>query len=207
MFYLDLFSKLEAHKVDYLLIGGLAVSLHGIERATMDIDITVAMQPENLSHLIACAKDLGLKPVAPVPLESLGNIELLKQWHSEKNMQAFAMRTDALAGVTLDVLLFTALNFADMHQRAVHFDIGNISIPVASIDDLIALKQAAGRAIDMSDIAHLQRLKTLWKLDNQSTLALTLLTAPTKWVMSVYALLGRLPQRNGWSGWRSWRIF
>jgi hypothetical protein len=161
MFYLDLFSKLEAYKVDYLFIGGLAVSLHGIERATMGIDITVAMRPENLRHLIDCAKDLGLKPVAPVPLESLSNIELLKQWHSEKNMQAFALRTDELAGVTLDVLLFTTLNFAEMYQRAVHFDVGNVRIPVVSIDDLIALKQAAGRAIDISDIAHLQKLKTL----------------------------------------------
>lgn len=127
----------------------------------MDIDITVAMRPENLRHLIDFAKDLGLKPVAPVPLESLSNIELLKQWHSEKNMQAFALRTDELAGVTLDVLLFTTLNFAYMYQRAVHFDVGNVRIPVVSIDDLIALKQAAGRAIDISDIAHLQKLKTL----------------------------------------------
>lgn len=161
MFYLDLFSKLEAYQVDYLLIGGLAVSLHGVERATMDIDITVDMQPDNLCHLVACAKDLGLKPVAPVPLESLNNIALLKQWHSEKNMQAFAMRTDELAGVTLDVLLFTAIDFEDMHQRAVYFEVGNVRIPVVSIDDLIGLKQAAGRAIDLSDIEHLQKIKDL----------------------------------------------
>jgi len=161
MFYLDLFSKLQAYQVDYLLIGGLAVSLHGVERATMDIDITVAMHPENLSHLVAFANDLDLKPVAPVPLESLNNLEQLKQWHSEKNMQAFAMRTDELAGVTLDVLLFTSIDFEDMHQRAVYFDVGNVSIPVASIDDLIGLKQAAGRAIDLSDIEHLQKIKDL----------------------------------------------
>jgi hypothetical protein len=105
MFYLDLFSKLASFNVDYLLIGGLAVSLHGVERATMDIDITVAMRPDNLTQLVACAKDLGLKPVAPVPLESLNNLELLKQWHSEKNMHAFAMRTDALAGVTLEICI------------------------------------------------------------------------------------------------------
>lgn len=47
MFYIDLFSALARHKVDYLLIGGLAVSLHGVERATMDVDITVAMSPVN----------------------------------------------------------------------------------------------------------------------------------------------------------------
>lgn len=161
MFYLDLFNKLAVYDVDYLLIGGLAVSLHGIERATMDIDITVAMRPDNMGHLVACAKDLGLKPVAPVPLDALNNIALLKQWHTEKNMQAFSMQTDELAGVTLDVLLFTAIDFEDMHQRAVYFDIGDVHIPVASIDDLIALKQAAGRAIDLSDITHLKKIKDL----------------------------------------------
>lgn len=42
MFYLDLFSALDRYQVDYVLIGGLAISLHGIERATMDIDVAVA---------------------------------------------------------------------------------------------------------------------------------------------------------------------
>ena len=56
MFYLDLFSALDRHHVDYVLIGGLAVSLHGVERATMDVDITVAMTPDNLAHLIETAR-------------------------------------------------------------------------------------------------------------------------------------------------------
>lgn len=161
MFYLDLFGKLQQFGVNYLLIGGLAVSLHGVERATMDIDITVAMQPENLDHLIACAESLELKPVAPVPLASLKNLALLQQWHREKNMQAFALRSDELAGVTLDVLLFPPVDFAEMRARAVRFEVGGITIPVAAIDDLIALKRAAGRPIDLSDIEHLQKLKAL----------------------------------------------
>ncbi len=145
MFYLDLFSKLDEFGVEYVLIGGLAVSLHGVERATMDIDISVALEPDNLSKLIACAECLNLKPVAPMPLSILNNIALLQAWHREKNMQAFALRTDELAGVTLDVLLFTAVDFNQMHQRAERFSIGAVSVPVASIDDLIALKRAAGR--------------------------------------------------------------
>lgn len=62
MFYVDLFSALDRHKVDYLLIGGLAVSLHGVERATMDVDITVAMNPDNLSALIETAKHSHCAP-------------------------------------------------------------------------------------------------------------------------------------------------
>lgn len=156
---MDLFNQLAQHQVQYLLISGLAISMHGIERATMDIDITIAMTPDNQDNVIAWAKASGLKPLLPVPLESLRNTALLKQWHQEKKLLAFALTTPEIAGVTIDILLFPALDFFEMQQRAVHFMIDETDIPVASIDDLISLKQAAGRAIDLSDIEHLRRLK------------------------------------------------
>lgn len=159
MFYLELFSALDRHKVDYLLIGGLAVSLHGVERATMDVDITVAMSPANLAALIETARELKLTPVLPVPLESLSNIELLREWHANRNLEAFALRTPELAGVTIDVLLFPPVDFAGMQQRAVEFDVAGTIIKVVSIDDLIAMKSAVGRPIDLSDVEHLQRIK------------------------------------------------
>lgn len=82
MFYLGLFRALDDHRVEYALIGGLAVALHGVERNTMDIDISVVMSPENLQHLIAAARELGLTPMLPVPLETLADIEHLKRLHS-----------------------------------------------------------------------------------------------------------------------------
>ena len=159
MFYIDLFSALARHKVDYLLIGGLAVSLHGVERATMDVDITVAMNPDNLASLIETANELKLSPVLPVPLEALGDLELLHQWHAERHLEAFALRTAELAGVTVDVLLFPPVEFTGMASRAAVFNVADTAIQVASIDDLIALKQAVGRPIDIADIEHLQRIK------------------------------------------------
>jgi hypothetical protein len=160
MFYLELFSALDRHNVDYLLIGGLAVSLHGVERATMDVDITVAMNPTNLAALIETAKDLKLTPVLPVPLESLSDIELLRTWQTQRHLEAFALRTPELAGVTIDVLLFPPVDFASMTARAVEFDVAGTAIKVVSVDDLIALKSAVGRPIDMSDIEHLRRIKS-----------------------------------------------
>jgi hypothetical protein len=160
MFYLDLFAALDRHKVDYLLIGGLAVSLHGVERSTMDVDITVAMNPDNLGALIDTAMELKLTPVLPVPLESLSNIELLREWHVQRRLEAFALRTPELAGVTIDVLLFPPVEFDGMSARAVEFEIAGTAIKVVSIDDLIALKSAVGRPIDISDVEHLQRIKS-----------------------------------------------
>jgi hypothetical protein len=161
MFYVDLFAALARHKVDYLLIGGLAVSLHGVERATMDVDITVAMTPNNLAHLVETARELKLAPVLPVPLTSLNDLKLLRQWHSERNFEAFALRTPDLSGVTVDVMLFPPVEFSGMAQRAAIFNVANTPICVAAIDDLIALKQAVGHPIDLSDIDHLQRIKQL----------------------------------------------
>lgn len=161
MFYIDLFSALARYQVQYLLIGGLAVSLHGVERATMDVDITVAMHAHNLAALIAMAKELELSPVLPVPLESLNDLEVLKAWHRQRNLAAFALRTPQISGVTIDILLFPPLNFAEMHQRAVSFNVAQVNVQVASIDDLIAMKRAVGRPIDLSDIQHLERIKAL----------------------------------------------
>lgn len=96
MFYLDLFSALN-RRVDYALIGGLAISLHGIERATMDIDVTVAMTPGNLSSLVDMARELGMTPVLPVPLEALSDLDQLAQWHRERNLEAFALRAPGRA--------------------------------------------------------------------------------------------------------------
>ena len=159
MFYLDLFATLHSNQVEYVLIGGLAVALHGIERNTMDIDVCIVISPDNLRRMIEAAKELNLSPVLPVPLETLSQIDTLRQWHQQRNLQAFALHTPDLAGVTLDLLLFPPVAPADMCQRAVRLDVSGITIQLASVDDLIALKQSVGRPIDLADIEHLKRLQ------------------------------------------------
>ena len=158
MFYLDLFATLHRHQVKYVLIGGLAVALHGIERNTMDIDLCIVITPDNLHNMIEAAKELNLSPVLPVPLETLNQIDTLEQWHQQRNLQAFALRTPDLTGVTLDLLLFPPVAPADMCQRAVHLNVSGVPIQLASVQDLIALKQSVGRPIDLTDIEHLKRL-------------------------------------------------
>jgi predicted nucleotidyltransferase len=59
----------------------------------------------------------------------------------------------------LDVLLFPAVEPQDMVQRAQRLDIAGVQVPLACTDDLIALKQSAGRPIDLADIEHLKRLQ------------------------------------------------
>lgn len=88
MLYLDLFRCLHEHHVRYLLVGGLAMNLHGVPRMTMDVDIVLALDDANLDSFIGCARKLGLKPQAPVPLESLKEPKQRKQWIEELHMIA-----------------------------------------------------------------------------------------------------------------------
>lgn len=159
MFYLELFSALERHQVEYTLIGGLAVALHGVERNTMDIDVALVLSPANVDRFLLAARDLGLTPVLPVPLETLRDIETLRDWHAHRHLQAFGLRAPGAAGVTLDVLLFPPVEPRALHERAMVLDVAGVPVRLATMDDLIALKQYAGRAIDLDDVAHLQRLK------------------------------------------------
>ena len=70
MLFADLFRALHADNVRYVLVGGLAGNLHGVDRSTFDIDLVLAMDDANLSHFVDMAKRLNLTPNIPVPMES-----------------------------------------------------------------------------------------------------------------------------------------
>lgn len=78
--------------IEYVLVGGLAVALHGYQRVTMDVDVVVAMNRENVQKLIDCAKAADMRPVIPVSIDSLAQPELLERWYNEKGMLAFGLR-------------------------------------------------------------------------------------------------------------------
>jgi hypothetical protein len=163
VFYLDLFSALHRHEVEYALIGGLAVALHGVERNTMDVDIALALSPGNVDRFLQAAQELNLTPVLPVPIATLRDTETLRDWRQRRHLQAFGLRAPGVAGVTLDVLLFPPIDPQTLHQRALLLDIAGVPVRVAAIDDLIVLKQHAGRPLDLDDVAHLQHIKAAKK--------------------------------------------
>ena len=98
---------------------------------------------------------------APCGVHEAGDPDTLRRWRRDKNMVAFGLRPGSGAGPTVDCLIDPVVPFATLAENAVAKSIGELRIPIASIDDLIALKRAAGRAIDMADIEALTRLKQL----------------------------------------------
>jgi len=131
MFYLDLFKTLQEERVDYVVVGGLAINLHGVERATMDVDLVLAMDDANLKRFLAAAQRLELKPSLPVRIESLCDAKQLDAWAREKHLIAFPLRPAKPSAPTVDVIVRPAVPFERMHRNRIEKDLGGASRPLA----------------------------------------------------------------------------
>lgn len=133
--------------------------MHGFQRATYDIDLALSMDERNLARFVDLAREYSLSPALPVPIDALKNESLLDQWHREKGMLAFALRESTPGGLVIDLLVKPEVPFADLLSRAMMVTLNGQKVPVASIEDLITMKHAAGRPKDQIDIIALEKIK------------------------------------------------
>src|SRR3970040_67861 len=136
----ELLQALSDGQVQYVLVGGLAVQLHGFLRSTFDIDLVLAMNDANLSRFIAVAKRHGLVPVIPVPIDSLRDSSQIDRWHREKGMLAFALREPQAGGSAVDVLVRSDVPYDMLKANAVAGGLFGRTVWRASIDDLVRMK-------------------------------------------------------------------
>lgn len=154
----ELLQSLADEPVQYVLVGGLAVQLHGFLRATFDIDLVLAMNDENLARFIAVAKRYQLAPGIPVPIDALTDADQIARWHREKGMLAFSLREPQVGGSVIDVLVRPEVSFDTLAAGAVPGVLFGRQVLIASIPDLLTMKRAANRPKDRLDIEALEKL-------------------------------------------------
>ena len=150
-----LLAHLTAHGVDFVVVGGIAATLHGSSRDTFDLDICPSMEPDNLDVLGKALVDLearlrGVDEDAP----------FVPDGRTLHGMQILTLDTTLGA---LDVLMRPdgSPPFGQLRRRARRMDIGRAAVAVASIADLLEMKRAAGRAKDQADVEELEALQRL----------------------------------------------
>lgn len=164
MLYKEILKRLQDEQFEYLVVGGLAVNLHGYSRITNDLDILILLSEENIGKFVRVIKSLNYKPKVPVELEDFISEDNRKKWIEEKNMKVFSVYNPKNELEHIDVLLVYSLNFKDVYQRKVVYKVQDTEIPTISIQDLIKLKKEAGRKIDELDINVLTRILELKEL-------------------------------------------
>jgi predicted nucleotidyltransferase len=146
--------------VRYLIVGGVAVVLHGYLRTTGDLDLVVQLETENLRRALGALKGLGFEPTAPVSMEAFADRATRESWMREKNMVVFSLWHPQRPGFQVDLFAAEPFDFAEVFSRAVRVPLEMTSATVISAPDLIALKRRAGRSQDLADIDALEKLGT-----------------------------------------------
>ncbi|MBM3274549.1 MAG: hypothetical protein FJZ00_05325 [Candidatus Sericytochromatia bacterium] len=157
--YETVFRGLAVSGVDYLVVGGVAVVLHGHLRFTADLDLVLSLDPENVATAVTAFAGMGFLPRAPVPLADFADATKRKEWTEERGMVVFSLWHPQMPGLEVDIFLDEPLPFSEAAVRSVRISMGEFAVPVVGIEDLIALKRAVGRPVDLADIERLEAIR------------------------------------------------
>jgi nucleotidyltransferase AbiEii toxin of type IV toxin-antitoxin system len=157
--YKDVFQALDVAKVRYLVAGGIALNLHQVLRATVDLDLIVQLDQENAAAFVKVMSALGYVPRVPVKAEDFADARKRTEWINEKNMMVFSFINPGNPMEIIDVFVREPIPFEEAYRRRKEVEAFGAKIPVLAIEDLIVLKELAGRPKDLYDVAQLKALK------------------------------------------------
>jgi len=132
---------LNAHQVEYLLIGGYAVGYHGYPRATVDMDIWIAINPGNADKIVAALKEFGFD------LPDLSPGLFLKEWQIIR-MGVPPVRIELATTIS-------GVNFSECYAQKVTDKVDGVQVNLISLEHLKLNKKTAARHKDLADIENL----------------------------------------------------
>ncbi|MGL5850752.1 MAG: nucleotidyl transferase AbiEii/AbiGii toxin family protein [Phycicoccus sp.] len=155
---LDVVAALDAAGVEHVVVGGVAVVLHGHVRTTVDLDLVVDLSPENALAAIDVLTRLGLRPRLPVLAESFADEATRREWVERRHLVAFTLYDPDDPFVEVDLFADPPIPFADLLGESVVLEVRGVAVRIASVEHLVAMKELAGRTQDRADVEALRRL-------------------------------------------------
>jgi predicted nucleotidyltransferase len=146
----ELLRRLAEAEAEFVVVGGLAVNAWGVVRGTKDVDVVVAPEIENLKRVADVAVSVGGRvQKGEALLGSPISIASVLASGEQVAIETDLGRLDVVQG------LDGVPSYADLRSRATEAEILGVSVAVCSIDDLKAMKRAAGRTRDLADLEDL----------------------------------------------------
>jgi len=156
--YQQVLSSLSKAKVKYLVAGGIAMNLHGLARATFDLDLVVFLEKENVLKFVKTMKRLGYKPKVPVRPEEFADERKRKEWIEKKNMVVFSFYHSKNPMDLIDVFVYHPRPFNEMFRARKTVDLLGQKIHAVSLKDMLYMKRKAGRPKDSFDLRFLESI-------------------------------------------------
>lgn len=149
----NVISALNQHKVQYALVGGYAVALHGAVRGTVDIDIIIALNKRSYRQSEKALNSIGLKPRLPVSADDVFSFR--EEYINNRNLIAWSFINPDNPLEIVDIIITEDAG----KTRYVTKSFNGTKIKIAAIEDLIRMKKKSARKQDIEDIKALEKLK------------------------------------------------
>jgi hypothetical protein len=137
----EFFESLNANQVEYLVVGGYAVAFHGHPRYTKDIDIWVAMTPENAEKIIRALNAFGFGSLGLTAADFLTPDQIIQLGYEPS-------RIDLITTIS-------GVEFSTCYPAHLKLEVDGIQIAVIDRENLAKNKKASGRPQDLADVAEL----------------------------------------------------
>jgi hypothetical protein len=147
--------------VSFVVVGGVAVVLQGHPRSTVNLDLVIDLEAGNVGRAMEVLTGLGLVPRVPVDASDFADPSVRAEWVEQRNLTVFSLHDPDDPRREVDLFAEEPLPFDQLRARARSVQVEDVEVPVASRQDLIALKHAAGRPQDLADIEALEALERL----------------------------------------------
>jgi predicted nucleotidyltransferase len=134
-----LLRSLKENRVTFVIIGAIALPVYGYARATL----FVKPDPRNIKRVMKALKEFGYDLMNLTPKDFLKNKILIRQSTVEADIHPFVK----------------GISFDDVWKNKIRAKFGKTEVYFPSLDDMIKMKKAAGRAIDKEDLKYLRRIK------------------------------------------------
>jgi hypothetical protein len=153
MFIYKLTQAFDKKNVDYAIVGGFAVALHGAVRGTLDIDLIIKLTKSSFLKAEEVLESLGLVPRLPVKADQV--FDYREEYIKNKNLIAWSFCNPKNSSEVVDIIITHDLS----KIKTTSIKSAGHTLTLLSIDELIKMKKTSGRPQDLEDIKALQELR------------------------------------------------
>lgn len=152
MFLIKVCRVFKKHNINYAVVGGHAVNLHGFVRGTIDIDFITNLTLESLSSCEKALNEIGLVSNHPISAKDVFNFR--EEYIKKRNMIAWNFYNPTDPSEQIDIIITLGLK----KQEVINKRIRGFDVKVLGKKDLIKMKKKSGRKQDLIDIEALELL-------------------------------------------------
>jgi len=148
----DALLALSRADVRYVVVGGVAAIMQGVERVTYDLDLVIELTHASCNRAIDALLEIGYRARIPADPHGFADEETRESWARDKNMMVFTFWDATARRAQVDIFVRYPLAFDSLWEQATRVEVEGYPVRLASPEHLVDMKRQAGRPKDLEDI-------------------------------------------------------